>query len=237
MVRYRYPLLLFFAFWFCKGSYAVLPGSPVFPEEMVCRQDTTKEDQILYNGKIWRNPYAQIRENQFLFSSDFLTGSVTIRGRVFDNVSLKYDIFKDELLTPSDPGGILQINKERVDSFSLIFENRKYLFVNLRDSVFSATGYFNLMYKGQVAFYRKFIKKIDKLSVDGQSDRFYQFFRLYVQKDNELFPVNGKNDLIDIFKEQKLLIKTYLKKSGFDVSVKEPESFIPLIRYIESIGR
>jgi hypothetical protein len=237
MNKYRFPVLLFFTFLFCEGFSAVITDFSGLLPEKAFAQDTTKENQILYNGKIWRNLYTQVRENQFLFTSDFLAGSVTIRGKVFDNVSLKYDIFKDELLTPADPGGILQINKERVDSFTLLFENKRYEFISLPDSANGTHGYFNLIYKGQFEFYRKYIKKIDKLSVDGQSDRFYQLDRLYLLKDNELFPVTGKNDLQDIFKEKKALIKTYLKKSDLDVSVKEPESFIPLIRYIESIGR
>lgn len=237
MIKFRFSFFLLFAFIFCDGSSAVMPVcSGIFPGRTY-GQDTAKQNQILYNGKIWRNLYTQVRENQFLFTSDFLTGSVSIRGTVFDNVPLKYDIFKDELLTPSDPGGMLQINKERVDSFSLFFENEKYRFVSIPDSADATHGYFNLIYKGQIAFYRKFIKKIDKLSLDGQSDRFYQFFRLYLMKDNKLFPVTGKSDLQDLFKEQKTLIKAYLKKSGLEVSVKEPESFIPLIRYIESISR
>jgi len=237
MNKYRFTFLLFFTCFFCQGFSAVLPVFSGFLQGETSGQDTAKGNQILYNGRIWRNLYAQVRENQFLFAPDFLTGSVTIRGKVFDNVSLKYDIFKDELLTASDPGGILQINKERVDSFSLLFENKRYLFVSLPDSANGTHGYFNLIYNGHLAFYRKYIKRIDKLSVDGQSDRFYQFYRLYLWKDNELFLVTGKNDLLDKFKEQKALIKTYIKKNSLDVSAKEPESFIPLIRYIESIGR
>ena len=237
MNKYRFTVLLFFTFFFCDGFCTVLPVFSGFPGGKFYGQDTTKENQILYNGKIWRNLYAQVRENQFLFAPDFLTGSVTIRGKVFYNVPLKYDVFKDELLTATDPGGILQINKERVDSFSLLFENKRYQFVSLPDSANGTLSYFNVIFNGHLAFYRKYIKRIDKLSVDGQSDRFYQFYRLYLWKDNELFPVTGKNDLLDKFKEQKALIKTYIKKNSLDVSAKEPESFIPLIRYIESIGR
>ena len=46
---------------------------------------------------------------------------------------LKYDIFKDELLTPVDPGGILQLNKEMIDSFSLSFQNKTYRFEKIQE--------------------------------------------------------------------------------------------------------
>ena len=237
MSRYKILFLFVLTFFIPAGLSGIMPELILISHAASKQQDTIRENQVIYNGKIWRNLYYMVNEDQFLFSKEFLKGSVTMRGISCSNINLKYDIFKDELLTASDPGGILQINKERVDSFSLLFENKRYLFVSLPDSANGTHGYFNLIYNGHLAFYRKYIKRIDKLSVDGQSDRFYQFYRLYLWKDNELFLVTGKNDLLDKFKEQKALIKTYIKKNSLDVSAKEPESFIPLIRYIESIGR
>ena len=46
-------------------------------------QDTINENQFLYNGRIWRNLYPTIKENQFLFSKEFLAASVTMRGKTF----------------------------------------------------------------------------------------------------------------------------------------------------------
>ena len=83
--------------------------------------DSVFESQLLYNGRIWKNLFYMIREDQFLFSNQFLPGSVFIKGKSFNNIKLKYDIFKDEILIPYSPDGILQLTKELVDSFTIEF--------------------------------------------------------------------------------------------------------------------
>ena len=200
--------------------------------------DTITENQNLINGRIWRNLYSQIEGNQFLFSSEFLSGSLTISGKRFTGVSLKYDILNDEILTPVDPGGILQLNKERVDSFSLLFQDRIFKFIKTQfDSVKSSKNYYCVLYQGKTAFYLKFTKKIDKLTIDGGNEKFYQFARIYFVKNNIVYLINNKGDLLKALIDKKELLKLYIKKNRLSCSEKDPESFIPVIRYYDSIGR
>lgn len=202
------------------------------------QQDTLIDNQNLFNGRIWRNLYSQFEGNQFLFSDEFLSGSLTINGKRFTDVLLKYDICNDEILTPADPGGILQLNKERVDSFSLLFQDRIYKFIKMQfDSVKGSKNYYNVLYKGKTALYLKFTKKIDKLTVGGENEKFYQFSRIYFIKNNVVFLINNKGDMIKALIDRKELIKSFIKKIRLSVSEKEPESFIPVIKYYENISR
>lgn len=204
---------------------------------MVSQQDTVKGNQILYNGKIWRNIYYMVEGDQFLYSRKFLPGTLTINGKKFTDIFLKYDILNDELLTPVDSGGILQLNKEMVDSFSVCYQNKTYQFIKIKeDSTDGQKRYFNVLYKGKTALCLKYSKKIDKLRVDGGNDRFYQLIRIYFVKDNIVYPIRTKSDLIKALNEEKASIKTFIKKNKLDVTEKEPESFIPVIRFYDSIS-
>jgi hypothetical protein len=217
---------------FCSFSdlYALMTDSATNS-----RQDTIKDNQLLYNGKMWRNQYYLVQEDQFLFSRDFLPGSVTMRGRSFSGVMLKYDIFKDELLTPLD-GEILQINKEMVDSFSLSFQDKKYSFITLKeDSLKDAKSFFNVLYNGRTALLIRYSKKIDKLSVEGKYDKFYLITRIFLYKGDTPVQVTGKNDLLNFMMDDKTQIKEYMKINKIKVSEKSPESFIPVIRYYDSL--
>jgi hypothetical protein len=211
-----------------------------FHEELISinlsEQDSVWENQVLYNGRIWTNPYYMVKEDQFLFSNKFLWGSVTMRGRVFKNVGIMYDIYQDEILTPAAPGGIIQLNKEMVDSFSIVYQNMTYQFIKMEeDSLRGPTGFVNVLYRGKTALYIKFNKKIDKLAVDGKYDTFYQLSHLYLLKDNVVHLINSKSDLLNVFKDEKELIRKFIKKNQLTFSSKEPESFIPVLRYIDSI--
>jgi hypothetical protein len=61
-------------------------SSELFGSIILTRRDTIAENQTLYNGKIWRNLYNLVQGDQFLFSKDFLPGSLTIKGKTFNDV-------------------------------------------------------------------------------------------------------------------------------------------------------
>jgi hypothetical protein len=204
----------------------------------IIEQDSLKENQILYNGKIWKNLYYMVKKDQFLFSNELLPGSITINGKTFNNINFRYDIYNDEIITPTNNGTILKLNKEMIDSFSILFQNKKYQFTAIRtDSVKGFNGYVNVLYKGKSALYVKYRKAIDLLAVDDKYDIFYQFHRIYIVKDGIVHQIAGKGDLFKVLNEAKVQLKDYMKKNRLKVSNKNPESFIPVIRFYDNISQ
>jgi hypothetical protein len=202
----------------------------------VNRTDPFKEYQILFNGKLWRNLYSNVKGDQFLFTRDFSEGSVTMSGQLYKDVSLLYDIYNDEIVTPTNHGSYVQLNKEMVDSFTLIFENRTYRFLNTQsDSLKGVKGYVNVLYKGKSSLYVKYKKEIDLLAVDEKYDLFYQLYRVYFVKDGVAYQLTGKRDILNILPEDKTKIKDFIRKNKLKISKKIPESFIPVIRYYDSL--
>ncbi len=148
-----------------------------------------------------------------------------------------YDIYKDEILTPIYPGGILQLNKEMVDSFSISFQNKTHQFIRIpEDSLKEFRGYFNVIYKGKTALYVKYNKKIDKLGVEGKYDKFYQVSRIYFMKDNIVHLITNKSDLLKVLNEDKAQIKDFIRKNKLAISKNDPESFIPVTRYFDTLS-
>jgi len=230
-------ILLLFIFFSGSDLYGIKQGLSGQLPVKVNQQDTLIENQNLFNGRIWRNLYYLSEGNQFLFSNEFLPGSLTINGKRFTDIFLKYDIYNDEILTPVDQGGILQLNKEMVDSFSLSFQDKTYKFIKMQDdSIKGSKKYFSVLYHGKTALYLKYTKKIDKLTINGENEKFYQFRRIYFVKDNVIYLINSKSDLIMALIEKKEMIKPFIKKNRLYVSEKEPESFIPVIRYYDSLS-
>ncbi|MBK7134411.1 MAG: hypothetical protein IPH69_16790 [Bacteroidales bacterium] len=206
---------------------------PLSETDTSIKQDTLQENQILYNGRIWRNLYYMVDGDQFLFTDSYLNGDVIVRGKKFTGLTLKYDIFKDEVLIPLNTGRILQINKAMVDSFSFSWQNKKYNFTRLPAD--SSLGYLNVLYKGKSALYVKYRKKIEKLAEGGRYDKFYQTSQAYLVKDGIIHPVSGRKDLETALQTDKVLIKSFLRKNNLRVVKKSPESYIPLIRYLDTI--
>jgi hypothetical protein len=199
-------------------------------------QDTINENQMLYNGRIWRNLYPLIKENQFLFSKEFLPASVTMRGKTFSDVIIKYDIFTDEIITPFAPAGMLQLNKQMVDSFSLIFQNKNYHFIRIPDSTSALPGgYYNVVYKGKTTLYARYSKKIEKLANKDEFDKFYQTNRVYIIQEGKVVNIPGKKDLFRVLNVHKKEVRLFMREYNIKISIEDPFTFIPFLRFFDDM--
>lgn len=231
-------ILLFFLFH-CLTIYIISgSGFSSGPAGILTHTDTLNDNQNLFKGRIWRNTYLTVVGDQFLFTKSYLPGSLTTSGKTYRNLQIKYDIYKDEILTPYEIGGTLQLNKEMVDSFSISFQNRTYRFTRIgEDSPDGLNGYFQVLYKDKSALYVRYIKEIYHMNGENVSDEFFQRNQIYFVKDNKAYPIAGRGDLFRILKEQKPLIKKFISKNRIEVSKREPESFVPVIRYLDSLSK
>ncbi len=68
-------------------------------------------DQTLYNGKKYNYSVpSSTKGHQYLISPDYIAGSVTLRGKCYQDINLNYDIFNQQLLLQyEDEKGVLNI--------------------------------------------------------------------------------------------------------------------------------
>jgi hypothetical protein len=217
---------------------AINQGEPGNICSNISEQDTIKERQILYNGIVWKNMYHLVDGDQFLFAEFFMPGTISINSKTFKNVRIKYDIFSDEIITPVNDEDILQLNKEMVDSFSVSFEDKTYRFTNIRnDTLKGFTGYFNILYKGRSSFYVKYKKSISSFETSKGDDHFIQTHKMFLVKDNTIYQIKNTKDLFTVLKANKEQIRNFIKKNKLRISRESPESFVPVIRFYDSISQ
>ena len=232
-------IILLFTFIFILFIGCFLSTVDSFSQSLPFRtgqENPLKEDQTLFNGKVWFNHYYDVRGDQFLFSKNYLLGSLTMNGKSYNNVGINYDIYNDEIITKTNLGNLLLLNKEMVDSFTLVFGITKYRFINVRkDSLEGINGYVNVLYEGNSALFVKYKKEIELLAVDDKYDLFYQTYKIFLVKDGIGYQINNKNDLLKVFYEKKVQIKEFVKKNKVKVSKKDPQSIIPVVRYYDTL--
>ena len=224
--------ILLFSFYFLIN--ALSSGTGCFASNLA--SSDTIDIQTLYNGRAWRNLFYKVRGDQFLFSPEFLQGSVTIHGKLFENIPLKYDIYNDELLVITDHGIILQLNKEMIEKFTLNYENQVLNFRNFDpDSVNSLPGYVNVSYEGGISLYIKYRKEILSLAVENKYDLFNPVSKVFVRKDGEIIKVDTKGELLKLFEDQRHQVRSFIRNSKLRVSRKYPETFKPVIEYYDKL--
>ena len=178
----------------------------------------------------------RLSATSFSFQMCSSKDTVIFNGRRFDNLDLLYDINSDELLLRTESYPIIIMNKEMVDSFILVFDNRKYYVINAgKDSPGVLKGYVNIMYDGPSELYVKYKKNIQPLAVDGRYDLFHPDHSVYLKKGSEIVPVAGKKELLNLLEDKKKEIRLYLKSNRLKLRQKDPETYIPVLRYYDSL--
>ncbi len=196
----------------------------------------TVDIQVLYNGRAWRNLHYKIQGDQFLFTSGFIPGSVTMRGRTFHGQSVRYDCYNDELLLLTGKGIILQLNKELIEGFTLEYDNRVFLFRNFdTDSEKSLPGFVNVLSEGAVSLFVKYSKEVLILAVENKYDLFTDNIRIYVEKGGITARLSNRGDLLRLLDDRKQQVRDYIKSNRIRVTAKSPESIKPVIDYYNSL--
>jgi len=214
-------------------SSVLLPGI-----EVTRLPGDTIDVQKLYNGRAWKNVYYKIRGDQFLFTTDFIPGSVTIDNKEFRNIRLKYDIYNDELISLNDHGIMLQLNKEMTDKFTLRYDDQTYLFKRIdSDSTGSMKGFVNILYDGKSGLYVKYMKEILLLAVDNKYDMFNQLIRVYFVKDGSASRINSRREMLALMKDHKSEVIQFMRSNKIRLSKKVPSSFRPVVEYYDKVSQ
>ncbi len=194
-------------------------------------------DQTLCNGKKYTYLILySTKGHQYLLSPEYIDGSVTIKGTCYQDITLNYDIFNQELLLRyEDEKGILktiEVSKAWLTNFSL--GNMNFEFLNLEQE----PRFYQVLGKGPLRilyYWQKY------LSLDGTIGSSGYLFTLadrdsFVLMDGQLKRFKTKRSLIRLFEpEHRPKIKSYMRKNKINMKRASDEAMAEMITFIGNI--
>jgi hypothetical protein len=237
MKRYCYFLLIILLIPSNGSINCAAPGNRSGNDLMFTGKQDTIDEQIIFNGRAWRNLYIRVKGDPFLFTTGFVTGTVTVNGRTFDNLKVSYDAHNDEVLTMTGQGIIIQLNRERVDGFTMDYNLKTYRFKRYdNDTLNGPGGYLNILHDGSLKLTVKYRKEIYVLADNNKYDVFQQTQKIYVKKDETWTQIRSKSDLLKLLTDKKQQIRNYISTNKIKISKKDPESFLKVIVFYENLS-
>jgi hypothetical protein len=236
MTRILYKIL-FLKFLILISNHCSLFASENYRgKEFHYVQDTLYDHQLLFNGRVWKSRYGQVLNHEFFITKNWIPGEVTINKKNFSRVMLKYDLFNDELLAMVNPGTVVILSTEKVESFTMKIDPEPFRFINYNFANSPLIkGYGQLLYNGITSLIVKYNKQIKLLAVENKYDEFYQKQQVLIMCNGQFNRIKSKKDLFNLFGDHREEIQKYIREKGLAITLSKPESLIPILQFYDSL--
>lgn len=190
----------------------------------------------IYEGKIFQlNINISTRKTFSAFkSAQWIDGEVMFRGKVFEQIPMRYDLFSDQLTVLNIAGSPLQPiipNQADITYFDLdgdLFQN-----LNKASAPEGNAGFYHVLYASeQVALLGKYAKR---QVVDGRQLEFIRSEKVYLKNGDQYTQVKNKGSFIAAFEAYKAEIKRFCSANGLKIKPANPQDLITLIQYCETL--
>ncbi|RFN58381.1 hypothetical protein [Marixanthomonas ophiurae] len=197
------------------------------------------ENTGLYNGVAYIDvEKAKGTFKKFLYNNGFQSGSIEYDGQTYYDITLKYDVFNDEVLLQlkgENGTTILQPFKELINSFSIT--NRAFVKIvnKTTESGDEFSGFYEKMLQtAQLTVLKKHrkkrLKRIKRKKLSYQFKPIKPYYFLHYQ--DKYYSVKNKRDFIQLFPE----FKEEINSIGIDGSVKRDNPDAVILAYAKQIN-
>jgi hypothetical protein len=195
-------------------------------------------DPELFNGQIYKYFVAgSSKGNQFYSSPEFIKGSLIIKGFVYPDVSLNYDVYNQEILlvskNPIYNNTIISLSQAWIEKFYL--GNDQFELIIFQDSsrrICQVTGFGNVRI---LTCWRK-----ERRSDLDYNTPIYVFTRphksRFVQIGKEIKPFNNKKSFISCFPvTDRAKISKHIKQSRIKLKKANQQKLEELVTYCNTL--
>jgi len=184
----------------------------LFQELQFIYEESAGTDKTYINGSLYTEASPGSKGNPFFLSETWLTGSVNMKGRRYDSLMFRYDLYRDLLLynhIHTTGSYILELNKTRIDSFTI--DGHHFRKLALSGEV-SGESFFEVLAEGRATLYIKWFKRLSEPTPESTGE-FSLFSEWYILKDGQFSKVSRRSGLLKILSDHENEIKSYIRKT------------------------
>jgi len=234
----RYYTLIFLFLYYFQSSAQFAVGSLDLNGDIDTWYNETigYENLAFLEGAYYPVEAQNIKHHQFYRSLSWLNGTIAIDGRVFKNVKVLYNTYRDVLIALNigmEVYGVqsIKLNQHRVDSF--LIEEAKFIHIRSDNHPASGTGFYQKYYEGKNM--KLFIKRKKERSSNSEEVIYRIKDKKYILYQNLYYEFKGKKTLFTMFPDKKKQIKKYSRASTPRVNQKNDLGLYELMSYCDQL--
>jgi hypothetical protein len=197
----------------------------------------------LINGKEYESYYTRSQSKPLLFVNKKRTASIFTRSRRYNDLTLQYDTFLDEVIYTDttrmlyDRYPQIALNKDIVVGFNLYFQDDSLLFRYFRPPDCTKhnlkEGFYEIAYQGKSNY---IIKHTSSFYVrEGRHEYKYEPEN-YISAGDVYYRVKSKRSLLKLFGEKSGEVKRYMHSSRIRIRQADKNQFVSIMKFYDSLS-
>ena len=193
-----------------------------------------QQQSRLYNGTDYVLYQSRDEEHPFFGIDDWVFGSITYWGELYENVPVMYDLSADQVITEHNRGNPIKLIPEKVDGFIIADHTFQRLRNNGANKI--AEGFYERLYDGTSKVYAKH-QKVYREDITAREvvPRFEESSRYFILKNGALIPVKTKGSILDAFEDQKQNVKGFIKKNRIRIKDRRAQAIVRVAEYYDTL--
>ncbi|MFL5786448.1 MAG: hypothetical protein ACJ748_00215 [Flavisolibacter sp.] len=215
----RQPFFIFFYIFCTLNTWSQSAIDSTIPKDPIYFAVQEYNNSIglsssLYNGIIHKGYVPGLTGIPYLSSKDWLPGVVFFEGILYNDVNLKYDMVKDQLILKRPDGFGIELFSPRIKYFSVAGHSFYYFPANAVNKSSPAEGFYDQLETGKLTLYVKREKKILEIITNAVEHRIVETDKYYILKDGKYHFIKKFKSLLDLIPEKRKDIRSYMRKQN-----------------------
>jgi len=196
----------------------------------------------LINGKEYEPYYLKSEVKPLLFPLRERTASIITRTRRYNNLTLQYDTFLDEVIYTDTSRTInfrfpqIALNRDILEGFNLYFDDDSLIFRNFRLPECSEKnlreGFYEVIYEGKSSY----IIRHESSYYERQGLSNYKYSpKNYISTGNGYYKIKSLKSLLGLFGDNAVKMKEYIHSSGIRLKRANKKEIFSIIKYYDSL--
>lgn len=206
----------------------------------ISRYHQSSGDQSgLYNGSQYGGYNFLFKEGHPYFKTDqFVLGSIFYDGVLYDSVMLLYDEIM-EVVVMQNVVIRVQLITDKITAFDINNNSFIRIVKDSNSSVLIATGFYNLLYEGNITLLKKEVKTIrEQISNTDGLQRFVDSkIHYYIKKADKYFVIKRKKDLMALFSSHKKQVQQFIKENHLSYRKDRDNTLIKVTAYYDGLKK
>lgn len=242
-IRYPVKIIIYFVMTLlCKTALAQSADSSSYDAAVANLTNRfyqgVGEQSRLYNGLVYDSYDSSIKGSPYLDDVDtWRPGSVEYDGENFENVSMIYDLYTDQLVVLLyNHASPIALIADKVSSFDLHQRH----FVRVANGGIKA-GFYEQLYAGKSQLIKRTEKLLKSTSDRNGRERLFVPFKdvpdYYVKKGSVYYKVSSQSSVLDLLADKKKELKQYIKDKHLQFDDLRELALTSVMAYYDSITK